>query len=72
MVAQKKRRLTNGIRFAAYSAARGSLRLGHIVPTPSLTHIWAGSVSPPKCRIPRTLYDIKPGSNFCKRLFCDI
>ena len=55
-------RLTNGIRCAAYSAARGYVRLGHFVPTPHSTHILQTLVllrKPlfgfAKRRIPRTL-----------------
>jgi len=32
-----------------------------LVPTQNLTHIWAVSISPPKRRIPSTLYDILAG-----------
>ena len=35
------RRITHGNCYAAYSAARVSVRLGHFIPTPHFNHIFA-------------------------------
>jgi len=66
-------RITNGIRFRrAKPASRGYVRLGHYVPTPHFTHIFATLVllrkplyGLQKRRIPRTLCEIWAG-NICK------
>ena len=60
------RHLTTGIHsggdFAPPPGFGFARSVASLVPTQNLTHIWAGSVSQPKCRIPRTLNEI--GLNF--------